>query len=162
MDVWVAFLTARLDEDEATAQYAGPALIAWFTFYGSDGRLLYTTVAATSGEVQDVWVADGKVLPKPASMRVVYDPARALREVKAKRDRLALYLDAKEALAAALRSAPAESPATRHSYVRERINVNQASGRFTAMEASLRLDADVYSTHPDYPGQTALTSPPAV
>ena len=80
-----------------------------------------------------------------------HDPARVLREVEAKRKRLTLYLDAKETLAAALKKAPPEDdPATAHSYVRERINANQASGRFVALEGSIRLDAAVYDDHPDY------------
>jgi Family of unknown function (DUF6221) len=78
-------------------------------------------------------------------------PERVRREIAAKRARLALYLDAKETLATALKNAPPENdPATEHSYARERINVNQASGRLIALETSVRLDAEIYSDHPDY------------
>jgi hypothetical protein len=34
--------------------------------------------------------------------------------------------------------------------VRERINANRASGRFAALEMSVRLDAAVHGGHPDY------------
>lgn len=86
-----AFLAARLDEAGAAACYVGPARIAWLTYRDSAGQLLYTTVAATSGDSEDVWVADGKVLAEPALIRVVYDPARVLREVKAMRAVLERY-----------------------------------------------------------------------
>jgi hypothetical protein len=86
-----AFLADRLDEDEATASYAGPAVVAWLTYRDDGGQMLYTTVAATSGDSEDVWVADGKVLPEPASARVVYDPARVLRDVAAGRALVEAY-----------------------------------------------------------------------
>jgi hypothetical protein len=146
-----AFVNARLDEDEATARYSGPALVAWLTFCDEQGQMSYTTVAAGGQGDWDSWVADGHELPEPASARVVYDPGRALREAGAKRKRLALYLDAKEALKTALKNAPMiDDPAAAHSYVRARINVNQASGRFAALEMSVRLDAMAYHDHPDY------------
>jgi len=86
----ITSLKAHLDEDEATARYSGPAVVAWLTLRDDAGQLRYTTVAATSGDSDDVWCADGHVL-EPASVRVVYDPARALREVAAKRAILDLY-----------------------------------------------------------------------
>jgi hypothetical protein len=80
-----AFLAARLDEDEAIARQSGPALVAWLTFRSGKGEMLCTTVAAGGEGNWDPWVADGRELPEPASVRVVYDPARALREIQAKR-----------------------------------------------------------------------------
>jgi hypothetical protein len=80
-----AFLSARLDEAEATAHHAGPALVAWLTVRRDGGELAYTTVAAGGEGDFDPWVADGREIPEPASVRVVYDPARALREVTAMR-----------------------------------------------------------------------------
>lgn len=97
MDDLISFLLARLAEDQATASCAGPARIAWLTYLDDNGQMLYTTVAA--GEDHAPWVADGHELPEPTSARIVYDPARALREVAAKReivggedDGLALYV----------------------------------------------------------------------
>ncbi|MGH8921887.1 MAG: hypothetical protein ACRD0H_26690, partial [Actinomycetes bacterium] len=57
VDELVAFWRARLDEDEATAHYAGPARIAWLTYRDDQGQMRYTTVAA--GEDHAPWVADG-------------------------------------------------------------------------------------------------------
>lgn len=78
------FLTARLDEDEATAQHSGPARVAWLAFLDDAGHMRYTTVAASNDD-DDPWVADGHELVAPAAVRVVYDPARVLAEVAAKR-----------------------------------------------------------------------------
>lgn len=83
------FLAARLDELERTARDSGPACVAWLIIdvpdarYGTQNPPFYTTVAASDdlGE----WVADGKVLAGPSSVSVIYDPARVLREVAAKR-----------------------------------------------------------------------------
>lgn len=119
----IAFLNARLDEDEATASYAGPARIAWLTYRDADGQMLYTTVAA--GEDHAPWVADGKELPPPASARVVYDPARVLREVEAGRHLTAEYRRALE----------------------------KAPGNLPLLNTLRRLIGSrvaVYSDHPDY------------
>jgi Family of unknown function (DUF6221) len=86
------FYAARLDEAEAAAWDSGPARIAWLTYRDDAGHMLYTTVAA-GGEGDGAWAADGKELAAPASARVVYDPARKLRDVEAKRKILALYKD---------------------------------------------------------------------
>src|ERR1035441_8446779 len=76
-------LAARLDEDEATASYAGPARVAWLTYCDDEGQMLYTTVAA--GGDPSPWCAAGKELADPASVRVIYDPARMRRYVEAGR-----------------------------------------------------------------------------
>ena len=133
MDDLIAFLSARLGEQEDHA------------------RRLLGIAQETSLALKDPTLL-GKYIPGWYSWGDVETLCAAtLREVTAKRKRLALYLDAKEALAVALKNAPPEDdPAVAHSYVRERINVNQASGRFTALEMSVRLDATVYSDHPDY------------
>ena len=81
----VEFIRARLDEEEKTAREAGDARIAWLTYCDEQGKMLYTTVAATGG---DVWVAAGKELSAPATALIVYDPARVLTDVEAKRGML--------------------------------------------------------------------------
>lgn len=86
----MAFLRARYDEIERTASYAGPARIAWLTYLNPEGQMLYTTVAASDTGAQDLWVADGKVLPAPDSVRIVYDPASVLLDVEADRKILVL------------------------------------------------------------------------
>ncbi|WP_405149464.1 DUF6221 family protein [Sphaerisporangium sp. NBC_01403] len=83
MDDLIAFLRARLGEDEETARVAGEACIAWLTYRDDDGQMRYTTVAAAATD--GIWIAAGAEVPAPTSALVVYDPARALREVEAKR-----------------------------------------------------------------------------
>jgi hypothetical protein len=139
----VTFVTARLDEDEATAS-AGARRV------GMPWRA-EPQPGTPGGLVTDELGLVGSTGGRYAAEHIArHDPARVLREVEAKRARLALYLDAKEALAAALGAAPPDGPAFAHSYVRERINVNQASGRFAALEMSVRLDAMAWCDHPDY------------
>lgn len=92
-----AFIQARLAEEEATARYSGPAKVAWLGLHDEQGHLRYTTVAAADTGDQGLWFADGKEIPEPASVRVVYDPARALRAIKAKRSVLAACTRAAEA-----------------------------------------------------------------
>jgi len=75
---------------------------------------------------------------------------RKRREAEAKRQRLALYREAGEALRAALAAAPSDDPVVTHSHVRERVNVNQLSGRFLGLEAAVRLDAAVWDDHPEF------------
>lgn len=120
-----AFAEARYDEDQRIAEDGGAA--CWHTDFCDD-------------------------LGPAFQQR--FDPARVLAEIAAKRKRLALYLEAREALTAALTAAPAkaldETPATAHSYSRERITINTLTGRFTAYETCARLDVMVYSAHPDY------------
>ena len=127
------FLTARLDEDEATAHYAGPHIVAWLTFRGSAGEMLYTTVAAGDEGDERVWAADGNELPEPASVRVVYDPARALRDVAAKR---AIFAEHERLRSIARSFAPDDGP--------------MSTGRVQAMRTALSILAAVYSDHPDY------------
>jgi hypothetical protein len=83
-DELITFAVARLGEAEAVAHNSGPARVAWLTYRNDAGRMLYTTVAA-GDDYGTSWVADGHELPEPASAEVVYDPARVLREVAAKR-----------------------------------------------------------------------------
>jgi hypothetical protein len=95
----VAFLAARLDEQERTVYRAGTpphGVIAWLTYQQPDGSMGYTTVAAGDSP-HGPWFADGKELPAPASVLVVHDPARELRDVAAKRAILARWreLDAR-------------------------------------------------------------------
>ena len=144
-DGLAAFQRARLDEDEAGARLAARKGGTWTQGDPGQGSCAITSLGGT------VVYDEGRPDEHQAAHIARHDPARVLREVAAMRERLALYLDAKETLAVALRKAPPEDdPAAAHSYVRERINVNQASGRFAALEMSVRLDAMVYSDHPDY------------
>jgi len=127
----IAFLKARLDELAATASYAGPARIAWLTYRDDQGAMLYTTVAA--GGDHAPWVADGHELPGPASARIVYDPARVLREVEAKRAIIERY-----------KRAPAVSGSP-VSFTR-----GQDEGYRQACMDAIRDLATIYGDHPDY------------
>lgn len=147
-DDLVAFLRARLDEDEATVSYAGPARVAWLTLHDGEGRMLYTTVAASDGD-GDPWVADGKEVAEPALARVVYDPARALREVEAKRAVLERHC-----IDVAKVSAPPYDPYTGERRPDEYnvdcvvcgwVSHNPGQACYT-----LHALAAVYSGHPDY------------
>lgn len=96
-----ARVRARLDEIAAAAE--GTGRIAWLTYLNDDGHMGYTTVAAgseTAEGVDDVWIADGKELPAPARVQVVYDQAAVLADVASKREILAyaerVFANAKE------------------------------------------------------------------
>lgn len=78
------FVEAQLAEDQATAHHSGPARVAWLTLLDESGSLRYTTVAASNGD-GDLWVAHGRQVPAPASVRIVYDPAQVLADVESKR-----------------------------------------------------------------------------
>lgn len=144
-DEMARFVRARQDDDEAVAKEAARALAR--SEWESDGH----HVLAPARPMFPQLPLTGEIGSEMSAHIALHDPARVLREVEAKRKRLGLYLEAKETLAAALKKAPPEDdPATAHSYARERINANQASGRFTALEMSVRLDAVVWGDHPDY------------
>jgi hypothetical protein len=85
-DDLVAFLRARLDEDEATARAA--AGLRWFldSTEDSDQRSIRYTGPSTlrPGDLADYYVAD-RVDEHDAAHIARHDPARVLREVEAKR-----------------------------------------------------------------------------
>ena len=124
MDDLAAFISARLDEDEAAHRHAGQGRIAWLTYNREDGQLSHTTVAADHHDGE--WCADGKLLPEPASVLIVYDQQRALREITAKR---------------AMVDAATNVPDDDDPYY---------GGYDTAMEFALRHLAAVWSDHPGY------------
>jgi len=150
-----AFVNARLDEDEAAAKAVEDNSAPWDGQWQPRERHALETF---NGWVLAVSVPAGSDF-RPGVVEHIarHDPARVLREIEGKRKRLALYLDAEKALAAALSAAPSQDdPATSHTRVRERISANRASGRFTALEMSVRLDAMAWSGHPDYKQEWAV------
>ena len=87
MDDLVAFLTARLGEDEAAAKAASPG--PWFqdgTAIRSQPRL-YAPSAGPTLVVKHTW-------PQEAAHILLHDPARVLRDVEARRKILAVYEEA--------------------------------------------------------------------
>lgn len=152
----VAFIEARLAEDEQLARDASFKSAGWQFAeqrpqpWGQDE--LPAQILASGKPIMTFAIEYGAPLAVDHVLR--WDPARVLAEITAKRKRLALYLEAKETLTAVLAGtnprALDETPATAHSYSRERIKVNQASGRFIAYEISVKLDAMAYADHEDF------------
>lgn len=115
-----AFLAARLDEDEAAANYAQQHLSACAGVRVSD--------PADDGNIGHM------VAYSMHAHR--HDPARALREVEAKRARLAAWIAARSAV----------PPVDDWYEVADGIKVGMADG----LEVAVKCDAAVYSGHPDY------------
>jgi hypothetical protein len=84
-DDMVAFAIARIDDMENRARYCGPSRVAWLSLHDEAGNLRHTTVAASDHGDGTDWIADGKVLPVPASAHVIYDPAREIRKAEGMR-----------------------------------------------------------------------------
>lgn len=131
-DGLVEFLTARLDEDKRQAMIQPP----WpWVLDPADGR----TVLADGG----IKVAETYANHRQANVAAYilgHDPIRVLREVAAKRCRLALYV---EQLAIVERIA--NNP---DDYTWDQVRV--AAGVLTGLEGSVRLDAEVYADRPGY------------
>lgn len=83
VDDLVAFLRARLDEDEASVYAWDSDAEACVGTVWTGNEPGYTTVASRRGE--GPWIADGREVLNARHGRVLYDPARVLREVEAKR-----------------------------------------------------------------------------
>ncbi len=135
------FLTARLDDDEAYAREAST---------DGTGQWRNPSTGVIDFEIADFGLQafdDGRIAAHIAR----HDPARVLAEVAAKRERLRLYIKAKEALAEVLKNPPPEeTPTNMNSYRRERRNIERTAQRFTAFATCVQLDAQVYADHPDY------------
>lgn len=131
MDI-VEFLTARLDEDQAVARWSGRGRVAWLTYRAGPTQKLVSAIAVSVDG--GTWIANGEEVPDPDSVRVVYDPARVLAEVKAKRELVGLYVAAKVALEA--------SDGT--------ILAGAAKLNLRAYGNALRALATAYDRHADY------------
>ena len=119
------FLTARIGEDEAAAS----AVHGWWRAHG-ERAIADVSYAA-------VLIAD--VDPATRAHILRYDPARALREVEAKRARLALFGRALTEMDRLLADDDADKGAQ-----------GAAIGCCEAARSGVELDAAVYSDHPDY------------
>lgn len=120
-----AFLAARLDEDEATAKAAASVAGPDWT-WDRDSRDGYLRTPSGTIMADALNAEDEEFRPHVARR----DPARALREVEAKRAILDAYVHA-----------DGNSPRDRD------------RGRWDAMHATVRLLAAVWSDHPDYPAE---------
>ena len=127
------FLRARLDEDEQVARSSGDGRVAWLTYLDDEGHMHYTTVASGTDMAtgsDDTWVANGKELPAPARVLLVYDPARELRKVEARQRILATFV--------ALDTHP------------NRLTYGQLQQQWVALRAVIAGLALPYADHPDY------------
>ncbi len=138
----VAFLNARLDEDEGAAKAATPG--PWMT---ADGRewladnVVFGQSVDWPGHIQQVCNVDYAQHKAGNAEHIArYDPARVLREVEAGRKLLNLYERAKS-----YRNQVFAQPEPR-SISSEMRAVTQ----MMALEQVLKLRAAVYSDHPDY------------
>lgn len=144
----VAFLTARLDEAEATARWSGPARIAWLTYRNDVGEVRYTTVASTHDE--EHWAADGRELAIPTSVRVVWDPNCVLREVAAKRQILRYYAAAIAALEETRSAAARETPLAKAGHTIAQQRYAAAMRHAEGLELALYAMAAPYADADDY------------
>jgi Family of unknown function (DUF6221) len=133
MGAVIAFFEARLGEMENRARYSGPGLVAWLSLHDEAGELSYTTVAASDHGDGDDWIADGKVLPVPASAHVIYDPAREVRKA--------------EAIRAIVRRC------TRYANEMDEYPNALVSPRAVLARQVLMDLGDAWSDHPDYPAE---------
>ncbi len=139
-----AFVGARLDEDEATAKDAS---------WDSPGDRWHIWGARPDG----AWVVDddgeeGFAIPRigggadtegVARHIARHDPARVLREVTAKRKRLALMTEAHAAMDKIIADDTAD-----------RADQTMAVGRARAATVAVKYDAAVWSDHADYKGES--------
>ena len=134
------FLAARLDEDQAMAEACPWS--EWMVSGSQDYSMPLTLCGRVAGETwadlaQDVW----RQGPDVASLRHAarHDPARVLREVEAKRARLALLAEAQAELDKLLADEHA-SP----------MDQAMAVGRVRGAWLAVRHDAAIWRDHPDY------------
>jgi len=141
----VAFVRARLDEDEAAAMAATGTAWAWEAtgdkdsswavghVEGEDGRPLSGEIGHGQGVVIDGVCESINGNLADAAHIARHNPARVLREVEAKRRHLENYRRA----AWATQTAPADEH-------------NSLAGYRDAAWGAVLADAAVWSTHPDY------------
>jgi hypothetical protein len=136
-DDLIAFVLARLDEDEAIAR----KLAGWPHWHHTPAVTAHgPVILIAAGEDDEIDVASvERELPEVATHIARYDPARALREVAAKRARIERH---KRAI-----TAGGTSPS---SFV-----CGQDDGYAEACLDSIRDDAAVWSDHPDYRAEWA-------
>lgn len=129
----VAFLTARLDEDEAAAAEAGEDSGPEWRWQPEE--LPGMVVASGSGEI--VVYDEGRPTGAGGAHIARYDPARVLAGVAAKRAILAAY----ERQFTERKSHPGDLA---------------ASGALLALHGAVKALAAVYSGHPDYDPKWAI------
>lgn len=138
----IAFIQARLDEDEQGARAAtGGTWVVGPNFGGRDNRV-YVTFEGAGIDTIGTCVIAGQVANMPgfranASHIARHDPARVLREVEAKRRLLMLRSNAAGAVAGVWEGTPNRNRVVDHAYLE-------------AITDVLTELATVWSDHPDY------------
>jgi Family of unknown function (DUF6221) len=134
----VTFLNARLDEDEAAARAVEDNSAPWPGQWEADGNYALRThngwVLATAG------TPGGEFRPGVLAHIVRHDPARVLREVEAKRARLAYYQDAQAKLDRIIAHPGEMSSGDEGMWL----------GKTAASRMTCRHDAAIWSDHPGY------------
>ena len=134
----VAFIRARLDEMVTMVEDSGDALIAWGTWRMADGSMNYTSPVAGDG---DHW-ATGGAEAHPQSVRVVFDPARVLRQVEAIRrvvDAVERYGDPHPGV-----------PCTNEDDTYDSCDLHVELQKFNVSPYALNLLAAIWSDHAEY------------
>lgn len=137
MDI-VEFLTARLDEDQAVARWSGRGRVAWLTYRAGPTQKLVSAIAVSVDG--GTWIANGEEVPDPDSVRVVYDPARVLAEVKAKRELIEIAFSHAAKIDGEWGCCHSE----------ESIKAGLCEDERPEDQAILRTLAKLYDSHPDY------------
>ena len=121
----IAFLNARLDEDEAAAKAAtdGP----WY----ADGSEIRGHDRAYAGGEPDILVVM-HTWPQESAHIVRHDPARVLREIEADRDLIAAYLACKAQLGSG-------------------DDTRWRAGQVDTLCDTIQRRAEIWSDHPDCP-----------
>jgi hypothetical protein len=127
------FVKARLDEDEAAAKLAAREGGTWKQ---DDPDRHPGAISSLGGPVV---YDEGSPDENQAAHIVRHDPARGLREVAAKRARLALMIEATAEMDRLL--------ADEHA---GRVDQAMAIGRARSATVAVKHDATVWSDHPDY------------
>ncbi len=128
-DGLIAFLMARLDEDETAAKLAAREGCAWTQGDPGQGSCAITSLGGT------VVYDEGSPDEYQAAHIARHDPARVLREVEAKRAIVAAYewTAARKADGGGIEN-----------------NYNFRSGQVNALETAIQCLAAAWSDHPDY------------
>jgi hypothetical protein len=145
----VAFLNARLDEDKERAE-------KHLCISCGNRTLPLRNAFGITGYTHDGWDPDTETRSGWSGMRCpgrvtgaepVQNPARELREVAAKRGRLALMIEATAEMDRLLADDTAG-----------KVDQAMAIGRARAATVAVKYDSAVYSDHPDYRPEWAPTA----
>jgi hypothetical protein len=134
----IAFLRARLDEDEQVVRAATPG-----PWQDGGGYVTDTGPHGPNAQITDYGTQDGEQGSADSAHIARWDPARVLAEVDAKRRILAEYEQT------VTRAADME-PGTPETYTRRLREWSEQRAQMTALNGVLRLLTLPYADYPDY------------